>query len=716
MAIRSLIALVAVVTLTQSASAGKVKVWNFNQPSHYDKAKLHHLVINNEGGISLARQLKPLTGIDATHVWDLIEDKEGNLFAATGEDGKIFKVAPNGTISLAYQAEEGQIFCLAADAEGVIYAGAGPKGQIIRLDAKGGTVLCDTGESYVWSLAYDDFTKSLYAGTGPKGRIYKVTPAGQASLFYTTKQEHVLCVATGADGTVYAGTDKNGVVYRINEKGKGYVLHQAAQSEVRAIKVTDQAIYVGTSSPTRRRGGSITTSQDSGRESAAVADKEAPARASIENEPRQKLAEAKTVSKSSTTETKGTPAAAPSTPSVGENSVYRIARDGTVREIFRDKVVVLSLLPRGERLLIGTGMDGQLFQVDETTSERSELARLDHGQILSLRKRKDGSIVLSAGDPGKLFSLQDKFVSKGTITSEVLDAKSISKWGALRWQAETPSGTNLTVAVRAGNCSDPDDTWSDWSNEQTDPDKAMIAAPTGRFLQYRVTMTSTDPKASPRLRGLSLRYATTNQAPEITKIDVPDLNSSNIDNPKKLRIKWTAQDANEDELTYAVLAKKEGWSSWVQLEDELDKTEFEWDTTTTPSGVYQIKIVASDRRDNSDVDALTGERISTPFVVCHDEPKVAVKVTKVVGDQALVEAEASSPLARLIGASFAVNGKKWTNVFPAEGLFDSKSATFKFKAEGLKPGNYVIVLRVKDAAGNTGSKDVVFQVPEQSKK
>ncbi len=43
-------------------------------------------------------------------------------------------------------------------------------------------------------------------------------------------------------------------------------------------------------------------------------------------------------------------------------------------------------------------------------------------------------------------------------------------------------------------------------------------------------------------------------------------------------------------------------------------------------------------------------------------------------------------------------------------MFDSKTETFKFKTDALKPGTYVLVLKVKDAAGNTGSGDVVFTV------
>src|SRR5262249_43093685 len=162
---------------------------------------------------------------------------------------------------------------------------------------------------------------------------------------------------------------------------------------------------------------------------------------------------------------------------------------------------------------------------------------------------------------------------------------------------------------------------------------------------------------------------------EVTSIEVPDLDAVNLDNPKKLKIKWTAVDPNEDELTYSLFVRKEGWKSWVQLEDNLTKTEYEWDTTTTPSGLYQIKVLASDRKENPDGDALSAERTSAAVAVAHTPPTVTVKVVAIEGDEAVVEATAVDPLVRLTSASFAVNAKKWTNVFPANGLFDSKTAT-----------------------------------------
>lgn len=700
-------------SLPTAGLAAKVKVWHHSSAAQFEKARLKHAVISSEGALRLSRQLKPLAALEATHVWDVVEDKAGNLFAATGDEGKIYKVTPDGKVSVAFASEDSQVLCLALASDGTLYAGTGPSGLLLQIAPDGtGKVLYKSPETYLWCLAVSADGNTIYAGTGPKGRIYEVTAEGKARVFYTTKQEHILALALAADGMLYAGTDKNGLVYRIDGKGKGFVLYSTAQTEVRSLLVTADGIYAGTSSPTRRR---PAPSTGTGNTSALL-----PGNPRISGAPAA-AGEASSTALSPSAPSnafdpfeKSNPAPSSPPPVVGENSLYRIAPDGTVRELFREKALVLSLLRQNGHIFIGTGMEGQLFEVDEATKERSEIARLDHGQIHTLCRRQDGSVVLGTGDPGKLYVLQDKYAPSGTITSEVLDAKLISKWGSLRWKAETPAGTSVTVAVRSGNTSEPDETWSSWSAEQTDPEQAIIAAPSARFLQYRVTLKTADPSRTPALLSLALRYMTTNQAPEISSLQVPDLDAVNLENPKKVRFKWTATDPNEDDLTYALYIRKDGWKNWVELEENLDRTDYDWDTTTTPSGIYQVKVVASDRKDNPAEEALTGERISSSFVVAHEPPAVTVQFAGMDGDQAILEATATDPLVRLTAATFSLNGKKWISVFPTDGLFDSKTESFRFKSEALKPGTYVVVLRVRDAAGNIGSGDVVFTVKSRN--
>jgi hypothetical protein len=256
---RAALALVALGLLAPASRAAKVKVWHLHTPGDYARARLHQAVLSSEGTLRLSRKLTPLAALDATHVWDLAEDAAGNLYAATGDEGKLFKVTPEGRTSLLYTHPQGQVLCVAVGGDGAVWAGTGPAAQVVRIDAQGDKKVCDLGEGYVWSLAIDPVTQAVFAGTGgTRGRIWKVTPEAKASVFYTTRQDHVLAVAVDADGTLYAGTDKSGLVYRIDGRGKGFVLFQAAQAEVRALQVTADAVYAGTSSPTgRRRGGEV---------------------------------------------------------------------------------------------------------------------------------------------------------------------------------------------------------------------------------------------------------------------------------------------------------------------------------------------------------------------------------------------------------------------------------------------------------------------------
>src|SRR5262249_53769934 len=84
------------------APAAKVKVWHRHSATHYEKARLKNAVTSSEGALRLSRQLKPLASLDANHVWDLVEDRAGNLIVATGDEGRIYKVSPAGKVTLAY--------------------------------------------------------------------------------------------------------------------------------------------------------------------------------------------------------------------------------------------------------------------------------------------------------------------------------------------------------------------------------------------------------------------------------------------------------------------------------------------------------------------------------------------------------------------------------------------------------------------------------------
>ena len=116
-------------------------------------------------------------------------------------------------------------------------------------------------------------------------------------------------------------------------------------------------------------------------------------------------------------------------------------------------------------------------------------------------------------------------LTEGTLTSEVHDTKLLSRFGTMSWRGDVPPDTAIAVQIRTGNVGEPDETWSSWSAEQSQPDPAIAKAPAGRFVQYRVKLSSRNPKRTPELRGVALNYRSSNLPPEINRLEVPDVSA-----------------------------------------------------------------------------------------------------------------------------------------------------------------------------------------------
>jgi hypothetical protein len=91
------------------------------------------------------------------------------------------------------------------------------------------------------------------------------------------------------------------------------------------------------------------------------------------------------------------------------------------------------------------------------------------------------------------------YTTTGTLTSTVLDAGRTATWGNVNWNVALPAGTSAIVEVRSGNSATPDATWSAWS---ATTNAGPIGLPPSRYLQYRVTLLTTDPTQTPTVFDL----------------------------------------------------------------------------------------------------------------------------------------------------------------------------------------------------------------------
>ena len=53
--------------------------------------------------------------------------------AATGPAGKLYRISPDGSLSVAFAAADRHVTCLAARADGTLYLGTSPKGKVYAL-------------------------------------------------------------------------------------------------------------------------------------------------------------------------------------------------------------------------------------------------------------------------------------------------------------------------------------------------------------------------------------------------------------------------------------------------------------------------------------------------------------------------------------------------------------------------------------------------------
>ncbi|MBV8314506.1 MAG: hypothetical protein JOZ53_06175 [Planctomycetaceae bacterium] len=706
-----LFGLLGATLLSPVGSLAKLETWRQDTSAAFSKGRRERVVISDGGRVRLGQSSSPVGKLDVEHVWDLARTDQGVIFAATGDAGKVFRRESHDDASweLAFDASDSQAFALTVRADGHVFVGTGPTGQVIDVtDPKHPASRPDPGVQYIWDLAADA-KGNIYAATGPTGQLWKLAPDSKWSLELDSKHAHLLCVAIAPDGTVFAGSDGEGLIYRVGPDGKTSVVYDAPQSEVRTLLIApDGALFAGTATESGGGGGG-----GSGRASFLLSrDAAPPSGSSPDTSPAQTAAAPDTPTgpgaRSGTTSTPSGGSASPRPSSPGDNAVYRIGPDGVPREIFHARALIYALAWQDDRLLIGTGPEGQLYEVRGLGEESAPIARLDNGQILSLLADPQGELFLGAGDPGVVVRLAPGSVARGTLTSDVHDSKLISRFGALTWQAKLPPGTSVAIQVRTGNLGEPDSTWSEWSAEQTDPANSRALVPTGRFVQYRAILSTRDPRVTPELRSVSLRYQTANLPPEITKIDVPDVSASEgTTRQTRLTLRWDVTDPNGDDLNHTLHVRKEGWPDWVRLGDEpLTSSSYEWDTTSMPAGIYRVRVTSTDRPSNNPADALSRDRESEPFVVDHEAPTVTAtprpsSVTVTLKDN----------LTRLVKAAYALDGGDWTPIFPEDGLFDTPCETIAITLPDLKPGTHVLVVRATDAAGNVGTGDALIEIP-----
>ncbi|GAA0542988.1 hypothetical protein GCM10009415_26370 [Chitinophaga japonensis] len=93
------------------------------------------------------------------------------------------------------------------------------------------------------------------------------------------------------------------------------------------------------------------------------------------------------------------------------------------------------------------------------------------------------------------------YTPNGVFTSRVFDAGDVTDWGLVSWHADTPAGTSVSLSVSTGNSPNPNDgTWTAF--KPLNPGEGVNSS--GRYVQYKAALKTTDTKVTPVLRDVTL--------------------------------------------------------------------------------------------------------------------------------------------------------------------------------------------------------------------
>jgi len=128
---------------------------------------------------------------DAKYIFDIETDNVGNIYLATGPQGRVYVLDPSGKVAqLVYRARDKNILSVAASRDGFVYAGADTRGVIYKINPrnKTATVLYDSDEPEIAALLAQD-------GIGQSGVLYAA--ATSASVVEAEQRFAAQQAATG---------------------------------------------------------------------------------------------------------------------------------------------------------------------------------------------------------------------------------------------------------------------------------------------------------------------------------------------------------------------------------------------------------------------------------------------------------------------------------------------------------------------------------------
>jgi len=257
----------------------------------------------------------------------------------------------------------------------------------------------------------------------------------------------------------------------------------------------------------------------------------------------------------------------------------------------------------------------------------------------------------------------------------------------IRWSGSDPDNDALAFEVSVSG--DGGKTWQ--------PLKSAVSATTSTRTVAPPDSAVLAEKQAAEQRMIQQVEAELNKHPEIS----PEMRARILaDTPRQLREAVNSPSVSSPASSPTAAATRE--------------TSVPLDTTRWSDGVYQVRVIASDKPANPD-GALTATEVSREFRVVNRPPLlVSFKNTLTIQNDRSVRIEGVvlHPSAALVRAvQFRVDdGKEWTAASAQDGIFDNTLEQWVLVTAPLAPGAHTVEVQALDEAGNMVTEKISVTV------
>lgn len=710
-------ATLAALMIVGPLSAAPVRIFKADSAESFLRGEASGVAIESGGVLALAPSAERVAALEAPFAYAVVEHA-GGWAIGTGNDGQVISVAADGATKVLLDAEESEIFALAVDRDGRLVAGSSPEGRVVRRTADGASeVIFDPEETYIWSLAFDR-EGALWVATGDPGRLYRVRPGKEPERVWDGGAGHVRSLLVSDNGDVLFGTAGDARLLRWRA-GKVRTLHDSTLNEVVALApAADGAVWMA-----------ILSSEAS---FVDLSPRPAPAATGEGGEGGTAVV---------VVDDGGAVGSRPAGARGPRSELWRLLASGTLERVWSSTdETIFSLLADGDRLWAGTGLGGRLYRFED---DRPRVEReFEAKQVVGLVRGANGPVALTT-NVAELWRFSARRERQGTFTSPALDALQVARFGVFRWTGDTPPQSSLRAAFRSGFSSEPDETWSEWSEPREGRELSLAGVEPGRFVQYRLELGGTG-DGGPRVVSTELSYRQRNVRPAIDSLSVLDpgqilvpagfnpaeqlfepaspnrqgiFDTLGPSPPRDERLKtvwrlgwqtvrWEASDPNGDDLRFRLEVRPEGLADgWLEIVDEHSGTQFSFDTAALPDGLYRFRLTASDEAGNPEPGATLAATRESEAVVVDRTPPALERVARRGRALTIAVYDAASPLRT---AEMSLDGGEWQPLRTADGLLDGRRE--ELMTDDLPSGAKLILLRVADAAFNVQTYDLAREL------